>query len=131
VALRVFQVGRAPVARVVARARTFHFDDVGAQVRQVLGAPGAGQDAAQVEHADAIQRWRSCSHMGSLLFAWRRSQGVMVAVPWLMTTTSRAAARTVNCSPADSPRHMSTCSVSPGYTGAENRAFRLVSRAAS
>ena len=42
---------------VVARAQVFDLDDVGTQVGQVQGAHGAGQQAGEVEHTHALQRW--------------------------------------------------------------------------
>ncbi len=58
VAVGVFGVGRAPGAGVVAVAGAFDLDHVGAQVGQVLRTPGAGQHAAQVQHAEVAQRFR-------------------------------------------------------------------------
>ena len=52
---RVLGVGRAPGARVVAHARAFDLDDVGAEVGQVLRAPWSGQHARQIQHADVAQ----------------------------------------------------------------------------
>ncbi len=53
VARFVLQIRRPPRARVVARAGPFDLDDLGAQVGQVLGAPGARQHAGQIQHAYA------------------------------------------------------------------------------
>ncbi len=53
VARLVLQVGRPPGPRVVARAGPFDLDHLGAEIGEVLGAPGAGQDAGQVEHTYA------------------------------------------------------------------------------
>jgi hypothetical protein len=47
----ILQPGRTPGAGVVAAARLFHLDDFGAEVGQVLRAPGAGQHAEKVEDA--------------------------------------------------------------------------------
>ena len=52
----VGHVGRAPGARVVAAAGALHLDDLGAQVAQRLGGPGAGQHARQVQHLHVLQR---------------------------------------------------------------------------
>ena len=49
--------GRPPLPRVVARAGALDLDDIGAEVRQQLAAPGAGQDAGQFEDADAGEGW--------------------------------------------------------------------------
>ncbi|MNT51313.1 hypothetical protein D3C72_1882750 [compost metagenome] len=49
-ALFVLQERGAPRARVVALAGPLDLDDVRAQVGQDLAGPGAGQDAAQVQH---------------------------------------------------------------------------------
>ena len=51
-------VGRAPVAGVVAGAGALDLDHVGAEVAQELRAGRPRQDAGQVEHADAGQRLR-------------------------------------------------------------------------
>src|SRR4029453_13761913 len=50
------EVGRAPFARVVAGAGTLHLDHVSAEVAQQLGAGGTGEDAREVEHAQAGER---------------------------------------------------------------------------
>ena len=54
-ALGVFQKGRPPGAGVVARAGALDLDDVGPQVGQGLGTPGARQNAGEVENADAVE----------------------------------------------------------------------------
>ena len=41
-----------------------HLDDVGAEVAQEGAAPGAGDDAGEVEHADAVEREGECGHGG-------------------------------------------------------------------
>ncbi|MNX59112.1 hypothetical protein D3C86_899690 [compost metagenome] len=117
-AVAVLQEGRAPGARVVAHPRAFDLDDIGAQVGQVLRAPRAGQDARQVQYTDAIQRRRA-------------RHDCTVAVPWLMTTMPRSLARAMKRIWPSGVRHMSHCRVSPGYTGAEKRVFKLVRRLAS
>ena len=53
-AFAVFQKGRAPAARVVARPRSFDLDHVSPQIGQVLGTPRTGQHARQVKDSDAI-----------------------------------------------------------------------------
>jgi len=53
-AIGLHEEGWAPAAGVVAAARTLDLDHVGAQVGQVLGAPGAGQHAREVQDADAV-----------------------------------------------------------------------------
>ena len=45
----------AEAARVVARSRTLHLDDVGSQVGEKLGGPGTGEHTAHVDDADAAQ----------------------------------------------------------------------------
>jgi hypothetical protein len=55
VAVRVLDERRAPGARVVADAGAFDLDDVGAQVREDLRAPGAREHAGQIEDLDAVQ----------------------------------------------------------------------------
>ena len=52
-AARIAQEGRPPAARVVAHARPFDLDHIGAEIGQQLACPGARQDAAQVEHLEA------------------------------------------------------------------------------
>ena len=49
--------GRPPLPRVVATAGALDLDDVGAEIREQLPAPGAGQDAGQLEDADAVEGW--------------------------------------------------------------------------
>ena len=53
--IKSWDVGRTPTAGVVA-FRRFEFDHVGAEIGQRHAAPGTGQHAAQVEHADMRQR---------------------------------------------------------------------------
>ena len=48
---------RPEPARFVA-LRRFHLDHLGAKVAQHHGAVGAGEDAGQVDHGNAAQRWR-------------------------------------------------------------------------
>lgn len=54
-ALVVLQKRRAPGAGVVTGAGALNLDDVGAQIGQGLGAPGAGEDAGKVENANAVK----------------------------------------------------------------------------
>ena len=62
--VRDFGALRVPVARVGApvRGRPLDLDHIGAQIRQGLRAPGAGEHTRQVENAHAGERgrWRSC-----------------------------------------------------------------------
>jgi len=58
VALRIPGIWRTPGAGVVAGAGALDLDHVGAEVGQVLRAPGAGQHARQVEHADVAEGFR-------------------------------------------------------------------------
>src|SRR4029077_1160166 len=51
-----------PGARLVARVRVLHLDDVGAEVSQQCAAPGPRNDAGEVEHADAVEREGECRH---------------------------------------------------------------------
>ena len=44
--------GRAPCARIIARAGAFDFDHLRAQVGEILPAPRAGEHAGEVEHFD-------------------------------------------------------------------------------
>ena len=53
--LGIFQKGWPPGAGVVTRAGALNLDDVGPQVGQSLGAPGARQNAGEVENADAVE----------------------------------------------------------------------------
>jgi len=53
--VRVVHEGGAPAARVVAGAGPLDLDHVGPQVGQRLGAPGACQDAREVENTDAVE----------------------------------------------------------------------------
>src|SRR5947208_15599792 len=55
-------VGR-PGARLVARARVLHFDDVGAQVREQHAAEGAGQGARAIDATDAVEREGRARHV--------------------------------------------------------------------
>ena len=50
------QPGRAPAARVVARARPLDLDHVGAEIGECLGRPRSCQDAAQIQDADVRER---------------------------------------------------------------------------
>ncbi len=56
VARGIAQVRWSPAARVVAAMRMLDLQHLGAEVCQHLRGPGARQDAAQVEHHDALQR---------------------------------------------------------------------------
>src|SRR5262245_17015090 len=55
-------VGR-PGTRLVARARVFHLDDVGAHVGQEHAAKGPGQDAREIEDADTVEREGAGDHV--------------------------------------------------------------------
>src|SRR5690606_7768274 len=95
VAMRVAGPGRAPGARVVAAAGALDLDDFGAQVGQVLGAPGPGQDAAQVEHAQVRQgAWRGGGDGGvghgeaSLLAYWMLMWASAMTLPHLSISAS-------------------------------------------
>src|SRR5712671_5693839 len=57
-AVLVLEEGRAPAARVVARARPLYFDDLRAEVGEVLRRPGPGEDAREIENADVRERAR-------------------------------------------------------------------------
>src|SRR5436309_3274196 len=46
----------------VAAPGVLDLDDVGSQVAQESAAPGAGNDAGEVEHADAVEREREGGH---------------------------------------------------------------------
>src|SRR6202022_3106944 len=58
-------VGR-PGARLVARPGVLHLHDVRAQVGQQRAAPGAGDDAGEIDDADAVEEERrgreGCDH---------------------------------------------------------------------
>ena len=56
--MAVLEERRAPRARIVAHAGTLDLDDLGAEVGEELADPGAGEDAAHVEHAYACERSR-------------------------------------------------------------------------
>ncbi len=56
-------VGR-PGARLVAGPRVLHLDDVGAEIAQESPAPGARDDAGQIDDADAVEGQGKCSHAG-------------------------------------------------------------------
>src|SRR5215468_10176847 len=50
------EIGRAPFARIVAGAGPLDLYDVGAEVAEQLGAGRAGQDAREIEDAQAGER---------------------------------------------------------------------------
>ena len=54
-------VGR-PGARLVAGAGVLHLDDVGAEIAEEGPAPGAGDDAGEIDHADAVESERERIH---------------------------------------------------------------------
>jgi hypothetical protein len=54
--IRVVEVRRTPVTRVVARARALDLDHVGAEVGEQLGGPGTGEDAREIEDAEVRER---------------------------------------------------------------------------
>src|SRR5690606_15614886 len=53
--LAIGEEGRAPAAGVVAGARLLDLDHVGAEVAEVLAAPGPGEDPGQVQDADSVE----------------------------------------------------------------------------
>src|SRR5687767_1545888 len=55
-ALAVPDPRRSPVPRVVAAAGFLDFPDGGAEIREALRGPGTGEDAAEVEDLDTVQR---------------------------------------------------------------------------
>src|SRR5262249_48649370 len=57
-ALRVFQPRRAKGARIVANLRSFHLDDLGAEIGEVLSCPGRGEDPGEIENANMRKRAR-------------------------------------------------------------------------
>jgi hypothetical protein len=57
-AFPVLEEGRAPLARVVAAARALHLDHFGAEVGEELRAPGTGEDAGEIEDANAVENRR-------------------------------------------------------------------------
>ena len=64
---RFFVTWAAHAAGVVARTGVLDLDDVGAEVGEVLGGNGAGQQPGEVEHAQAGERLGAFSHT-----SWRR-----------------------------------------------------------
>ncbi len=87
-------IGWRPAAGVIALAWGLDLPDLGAQVGQRLRAPGAGQHAAEVEHADAGQREivaRVRVHADSLSQRATRRY-VNASLPW-----ARAAAPMRSC----------------------------------
>ncbi|GAB3326273.1 hypothetical protein GCM10027565_12270 [Bordetella tumulicola] len=50
------------MAGIVTRARAFDLDHICAQIGQILGAPGASQDAAEIEDAYTFQGWGALLH---------------------------------------------------------------------
>ncbi len=65
-AIGAFNERRTPVAGVVASSGALDLDNSGAEVREDLGAPGAGQNARQIDNANSGQR---SGHRG-LLEGW-------------------------------------------------------------
>jgi hypothetical protein len=59
-AVAVLHKGRAPGAGVVTLAGTFDLDYFGAEVGEQLPHPRAGEYAAHVEYADALERAAFC-----------------------------------------------------------------------
>ncbi len=49
---------RAPDAGVIAGALALDLDDVGAEIGQQLPGPGSGENAGELKHAQAGQRFR-------------------------------------------------------------------------
>ncbi len=87
--------------------------DVGTQISQVLRAPGAGQDARQVQYADAVQRGRPRS--------WLHCRGTVAHRHHVAFTRA-----------PDLPvRLPDTAAFRRGYTGAESACSSLVSFAES
>ena len=72
-AVAPFDEGRPPGARVVARARALDLHDIGAEIGQKLPGPGAGEDAGELEHAQAVER-RSHGTVKSGLRALRKAR---------------------------------------------------------
>src|SRR5206468_4634682 len=54
----VLEERRTPAARVVARARPLHFDDLRAEVGEVLRCPGPGENAGEIEDSNMRERAR-------------------------------------------------------------------------
>jgi hypothetical protein len=72
------------VAGVVTLARLFYLDDIGAQVGQHLGAPGAGQDAGEVQDLDVGKGGGFFLGVFGLSCGWRSFLVVAVFVIWLV-----------------------------------------------
>ena len=51
-AVMALQKGRAPLARIVPRPATLHLHHVSAEVREQLPAPGTGENARELQHAE-------------------------------------------------------------------------------
>src|SRR6266571_1209104 len=54
----VLEERRTPAARIVARARPLHFDDLRAEVGKVLRCPGPGENAGEIEDSNVRERAR-------------------------------------------------------------------------
>jgi len=54
-ALAVLEEGRAPAPGIVAPTRPLDLDHLGAEVGEVLGGPGTGQHAGEIEDADPVE----------------------------------------------------------------------------
>jgi len=75
--LRVRHEGRREATGIVARFRPLDLDDLGAQVAQHLGAGGPGEDAGQVEDAQALQgAGRGGHQISPYVLGWKSSSGV-------------------------------------------------------
>ncbi len=79
-AFRCFQVRRPPVAGVVADFGSFDLDDVGAEISERLRAPGPGEHACEIQHADMTEsahffQCLLCSQSGAYVAAdvWGQS----------------------------------------------------------
>ena len=54
-AVRALDEGRAPVARVVAGPGALHLHDVRAEIGEQLAGPWPGEDAGELEDAQAVE----------------------------------------------------------------------------
>ena len=85
--------GRPPAARVVARARPLHLDDVRAQVRQDLRAERAGEVLPELDDRDAVQGKRHDTSVTAEIYA-RASGAIRTSIlPVLAPVKSPAKAR--------------------------------------
>src|SRR5690606_4775052 len=62
VALGILDIRRSPASGIVAGPGPLDLDHFGAQVRKVLRAPGASQDARKVKHPDTGEGSRTKGH---------------------------------------------------------------------